>query len=308
MKSIDVIKKHYLKSESIITIGTFDGVHKGHELVFKQIKNYTKLLPIVITFKKSPKDIIKNNEVKTIYDIKTKEKLICNFGVKEIISIDFDNTIKILTAENFIELLKRHLKLKLLVIGEDATIGKDKIGKKNGLGNILKKYNCDLKTINIKKDDNEKISTSELKKLIEIGEITTVNKNLSGDYFIEGRIIEGKKLGRELGYPTANLDYSKEIVIPKDGIYKTNSIFKGKKFLSITSIGNNPTFNEKIKTIETYIIDFNKNIYGENLKVIFKDYIRGQIKFENKEDLITQMDKDLKKVSEENWKWNLLMS
>tara|TARA_B100000678_G_scaffold288901_1_gene298288 strand:- start:654 stop:1556 length:903 start_codon:yes stop_codon:yes gene_type:complete len=300
VKSIDVIKKHYLKSDSIITIGTFDGVHKGHELVFKQIKNYTKLLPIVITFKKSPKDIIKNNEVKTIYDIKTKEKLICNFGVKEIISIDFDNTIKILTAENFIELLKRHLKLKLLVIGEDATIGKDKIGKKNGLGNILKKYNCDLKTINIKKDDNEKISTSELKKLIEIGEITTVNKNLSGDYFIEGRIIEGKKLGRELGYPTANLDYSKEIVIPKDGIYKTNSIFKGKKFLSITSIGNNPTFNEKIKTIETYIIDFNKNIYGENLKVIFKDYIRGQIKFENKEDLITQMDKDLKKVSEEN--------
>ena len=300
MKSIDVIKKHYLESESIITIGTFDGVHKGHELVFKQIKNYTKLLPIVITFKKSPKDIIKNNEVKTIYDIKTKEKLICNFGVKEIISIDFDNTIKILTAENFIELLKRHLKLKLLVIGEDATIGKDKIGKKNGLGNILKKYNCDLKTINIKKDDNEKISTSELKKLIEIGEITTVNKNLSGDYFIEGRIIEGKKLGRELGYPTANLDYSKEIVIPKDGIYKTNSIFKSKNFLSITSIGNNPTFNEKIKTIETYIIDFNKNIYGENLKVIFKDYIRGQIKFGNKEDLITQMDKDLKKVSEEN--------
>ena len=128
-----------------------------------------------------------------------------------------------------------------------------------------------------------------------MGEIITVNKNLSKDYFIQGKIIEGKKLGRELGYPTANLDYSKEIVIPKDGIYKTNSIFRSKNFLSITSIGNNPTFNEKIKTIETYIIDFNKNIYGENLKIIFKDYIRGQIKFENKEDLITQMNKDLKK-------------
>ena len=300
MKSIDVIKKHFLESESIITIGTFDGVHKGHELVFKQIKNYTELLPLVITFKKSPKDVINNNEVRCIYDIKTKEKLISEFGIKEIISIDFDDTIKVLTAENFIELLKRHFKLKLLVIGEDATIGKDKIGKKNGLGNILKKYDCDLKTINIKKDDNEKISSSELKKLIEMGEIKTVNKNLSKDYFIQGKIIEGKKLGRKLGYPTANLDYSKEIVIPKDGIYKTNSIFKSKNFLSITSIGNNPTFNEKIKTIETYIIDFNKNIYGENLKIIFKDYIRGQIKFENKKDLITQMDKDLKKVSEEN--------
>ena len=300
MKSIDVIKKHFLESESIITIGTFDGVHKGHELVFKQIKTYTELLPLVITFKKSPKDVINNNEVRCIYDIKTKEKLISEFGIKEIISIDFDDTIKVLTAENFIELLKRHFRLKLLVIGEDATIGKDKIGKKNGLGNILKKYDCELKTINIKKDDNEKISSSELKKLIEMGEIKTVNKNLSKDYFIQGKIIEGKKLGRELGYPTANLDYSKEIVIPKDGIYKTNSIFKSKNFLSITSIGNNPTFNEKIKTIETYIIDFNKNIYGENLKIIFKDYIRGQIKFENKKDLITQMDKDLKKVSEEN--------
>ena len=300
MKSIDVIKKHYLESESIITIGTFDGVHKGHELVFKQIKNYTNLLPVVITFKKSPKDVINNNNVKTIYDIKTKEKLINDFDINKIISIDFDNTIKILTAENFIKLLKRHLKLKLLVIGEDSTIGKDKIGKKNGLGNILKKYDCDLKTVNIKRDDNEKISSSELKKLIEMGKITTVNKNLSRDYFIQGKIIEGKKLGRELGYPTANLDYSKEIVIPKDGIYETISILKNKKFLSITSIGNNPTFNEKIKTIETYIIDFNKNIYGENLKIIFKDYIRGQIKFENKEDLITQMDKDLKKVSEEN--------
>ena len=300
MKSIDVIKKHYLESESVITIGTFDGVHKGHELVFKQIKNYTELIPLVITFKKSPKDVINNNEVRCIYDIKTKEKLISEFGIKEIISIDFDDTIKVLTAENFIELLKRHFKLKLLVIGEDATIGKDKIGKKNGLGNILKKYDCELKTINIKKDDNEKISSSELKKLIEMGEIKTVNKNLSKDYFIQGKIIEGKKLGRELGYPTANLDYSKEIVIPKDGIYKTNSIFKNKNFLSITSIGNNPTFNEKIKTIETYIIDFNKNIYGENLKIIFKDYIRGQIKFENKEDLINQMNKDLKNVSKEN--------
>ena len=300
MKSIDVIKKHYLESESIITIGTFDGVHKGHELVFKQIKNYTNLLPVVITFKKSPKDVINNNNVKTIYDIKTKEKLINDFDINKIISIDFDNTIKILTAENFIKLLKRHLKLKLLVIGEDSTIGKDKIGKKNGLGNILKKYDCDLKTVNIKRDDNEKISSSELKKLIEMGKITTVNKNLSRDYFIQGKIIEGKKLGRELGYPTANLDYSKEIVIPKDGIYETISILNNKKFLSITSIGNNPTFNEKLKTIETYIIDFNKNIYGENLKIIFKDFIRGQIKFEDKEDLITQMDKDLKKVTEEN--------
>ena len=152
MKSIDVIKKHYLESESVVTIGTFDGVHKGHELVFENIKNYSKLLPAVITFKKSPKDVINNNIVKSIYDIKTKEELISEFGIKKIISIDFDASIKNLTAEKFIELLKKYLKLKLLVIGEDATIGKDKIGKKNGLDQILKKYNSNLKSIDIKKD------------------------------------------------------------------------------------------------------------------------------------------------------------
>ncbi len=300
MKSIDVIKKHYLESESVVTIGTFDGVHKGHKLVFEKIKNYSELLPAVITFKKSPKDVINNKIVKSIYDIKTKEELINEFGIKKIISIDFDASIKNLTAEKFIKLLKKYLKLKLLVIGEDATIGKDKIGKKNGLDQILKKYNSNLKSIDIKKDKQKKISSSELKKLIKLGEIEKVNKNLSKDYFINGKIVEGKKLGRELGYPTANLEYSKDIIIPKDGIYKTKSIFKGENFKSITSIGNNPTFNEKIKTIETYIIDFNKNIYGEDLKIIFKDFVRNQVKFENKEDLISQMDKDLKKVSEES--------
>ena len=115
---------------------------------------------------------------------------------------------------------------------------------------ILKKYNCNLKSIDIKKDKQKKISSSELKKLIKLGEIEKVNKNLSKDYFINGKIVEGKKLGRELGYPTANLEYSKDIIIPKDGIYKTTSIIRGENFNSITSIGNNPTFNEKIKTIE----------------------------------------------------------
>ena len=111
---------------------------------------------------------------------------------------------------------------------------------------------------------------------------------------MEGNIVEGKKLGRELGYPTANLNFSKEIVIPKDGIYKTISVLGSKSYNSITSIGNNPTFNEELKTVETYIIDFNKNIYNQKLKIVFIDFIREQIKFDNEEDLVIQMNKDLK--------------
>jgi len=206
-----------------------------------------------------------------------------------------------------LDFFKRTPDLEKLISSQDAIFvggGNTKsmlaVWRDWGLDQILKKYNSNLKSIDIKNDKQKKISSSELKKLIKLGEIEKVNKNLSKDYFINGKIVEGKKLGRELGYPTANLEYSKDIIIPKDGIYKTKSIFKGENFKSITSIGNNPTFNEKIKTIETYIIDFNKNIYGEDLKIIFKDFVRNQVKFENKEDLITQMDKDLKKVSEES--------
>ena len=294
MKSIDVIKQHSQKNESIITIGTFDGVHKGHEIVFNHLKNNLNLTPIVITFNKSPKEIINNDPIKSIYETDTKKKLIRILGVKEIISIDFDESIKSLKPVEFLSLLKDYLKLKVLVIGEDTTIGNDKIGKKNGLNDLLSKFDANLKSIEIKESNKKKISSSEIKKQIFYGNFREVNKNLPNKYFMEGNIVEGKKLGRELGYPTANLNFSKEIVIPKDGIYKTISVLGNKSYNSITSIGNNPTFNEELKTVETYIIDFNKNIYNQKLKIVFIDFIREQIKFDNEEDLIIQMNKDLK--------------
>ena len=300
MKSIDVIQKHSQKNDSIITIGTFDGVHKGHKIVIDQLKNNLNLTPLVITFNKSPKEIINKDPIQSIYEIRTKKKLIENLGVKEIISIDFDDSIKNLKADEFINLLKKYLKLKVLVIGEDTTIGKDKIGKKNGLSDLLLKFNVNLKLIEVKESNKKKISSSEIKKQIFNGNLKEVNENLQNKYFMEGDVIEGKKLGRKLGYPTANLNFSKEIVIPKDGIYKTISVLEDESFSSITSIGNNPTFNEELKTIETYIIDFNQNIYNQKLKIIFIDFIREQIKFDNEQDLVSQMNKDLKKIMKDN--------
>ena len=300
MKSIDVIQKHSQKNESIITIGTFDGVHKGHKIVIDQLKNNLNLTPLVITFNKSPKEIINKDPIQSIYEIRTKKKLIENLGVKEIISIDFDDSIKNLKADEFISLLKKYLKLKVLVIGEDTTIGKDKIGKKNGLSDLLLKFDVNLKLIEVKESNKKKISSSEIKKQIFNGNLKEVNENLQNKYFMEGDVIEGKKLGRKLGYPTANLNFSKEIVIPKDGIYKTISVLGDESFSSITSIGNNPTFNEELKTIETYIIDFNQNIYNQKLKIIFIDFIREQIKFDNEQDLVSQMNKDLKKIMKDN--------
>ncbi|MBA4715121.1 MAG: bifunctional riboflavin kinase/FAD synthetase [Chloroflexi bacterium] len=300
MKSIDVIKQHSQRTESIVTIGTFDGVHKGHEIVFDHLKNNLSLTPIVITFNKSPKEIINHDPIQSIYEISTKKKLIKNLGVEKIISIDFDDSIKSLKADEFISLLKEYLKLKVLVIGEDTTIGKDKIGKKNGLNDLLLKFDANLKLIEIKESNKEKISSSEIKKQIINGNLREVNKKLPNKYFMEGYVAEGKKLGRKLGYPTANLKFSKEIVIPKDGIYKTISVLEDKSYNSITSIGNNPTFNEKLKTVETYIIDFNQNIYSQKFKIIFVDFIREQIKFDNEQDLINQMNKDLKKIVKDN--------
>jgi len=189
VKSIDVIRQHSQKTESIITIGTFDGVHKGHEIVFNQLKNNLNLIPVVITFNKSPKEIINNDPIQSIYETGTKKKLIENLGVKEIISIDFDDSIKSLKANEFVSLLKKYLKLKVLVVGEDTTIGKDKIGKKNGLSDLLLKFDANLKSIAIKESNKKKISSSEIKKQIfnkggRLTYIKKVNENLSKAYKI----------------------------------------------------------------------------------------------------------------------------
>ena len=205
----------------------------------------------------------------------------------------------ICTRKDFIKILKDSLNMEVLILGEDTLIGNDRKGYKNGLIEILGDYGSRLIPISNKKDNQNKISSSQIKKSISDGDIVKVNQLLGRNFFISGKVIEGKRIGSTLGYPTANIQYDNNLIIPKDGIYKTETFVNGSAYLSATSIGNNPTFDGAEKTIETFIIDFNEDIYNYNIKVSFLKFIRDQKKFDDIQSLKKHMSDDIKYIVSE---------
>ena len=294
MNSLEIFNKHKETKPSIVTIGTFDGIHEGHtSLLTNMINNKNNLIPIVISFNKSPKDIINKKNSKMIFELNEKKKIIQEIGIEKIIDIDFNQEIQELNCKDFIEILKYSLNMEVLILGEDTLLGKDRKGYQNGLIEILNSFGSKLIPIPNKKDIKSKISSSQIKKSISDGDIEKANLLLGRKFFIKGKVIEGAKIGASLGYPTANIQYNDDLVIPKDGVYKTETHVDGETYLSATSIGDNPTFNGSEKTIETFIIDFEEDIYNKDIEVSFLEFIRDQIKFNDVESLKKRISDDI---------------
>ena len=300
MNPSKIFDKHKESKPSIVTIGTFDGMHKGHITLLAEMTKIAKdLIPIVISFNRSPKDIINKKDSKMILQITEKQKMIEDMGIEKLISINFDSEIQELNCKDFIKILKDSLNIKVLTLGEDTLLGKDRKGYKNGLIEILNDFDASLIPISNKKEKESKISSSQIKKSISEGDITKANSLLGRNFFISGKVLEGKKIGSTLGYPTANIQYNNNLIIPKDGVYKTETYVNGNTYLSATSIGDNPTFNGSEKTIETFIIDFKEDIYNKNIKVSFLKFIRDQKRFNDVESLKKHMSDDINYIVSE---------
>lgn len=294
MNPSEIFYKHKEVNPSIVTIGTFDGIHKGHiSLLTEMIKLANDLIPIVISFNRSPKDVINKKDSKMILQLTDKKRMIEEIGIDKLITINFNSEIQELDCKDFIKILKDSLNMEVLTLGEDTLLGKDRKGYKNGLVETLNDFGVRLIPISNKKDKENKISSSQIKRSISKGNITKANSLLGRNFFINGKVIEGKKIGSKLGYPTANIQYNDDLIIPKDGIYKTETYVNGNTYLSATSIGNNPTFDGSEKTIETFIIDFKEDIYNKYIKVSFLKFIRDQKRFNDVESLKKHMSDDI---------------
>ena len=294
MNPSEIFYKHKEVKPSIVTIGTFDGMHKGHISLLAEMTNLTNdLIPIVISFNRPPKDIINKKKSKMILQLADKKRIIKDIGIEKLISINFNSEIQELDCKDFIKILKDSLNMEVLTLGEDTLLGKDRKGYKNGLVEILNDFGARLISIPNKRDKEDKSSSSQIKKSISEGNITKANSLLGRNFFINGKVIEGKKIGATLGYPTANIQYNNDLIIPKDGIYKTKTYVNENTYLSATSIGDNPTFNGSEKTIETFIIDFKEDIYNKYIKVSFLKFIRSQKRFNDVESLKKHMSDDI---------------
>ena len=273
---------------SYVALGSFDGLHSGHlSLVNKiiELANENKGRSIVYTFKNHPRTLIKGaTPPKLLMDNESKEEILEALGVDLIYFEEFNEEYMKLTPEGFIKYLCEKFKVKGIVVGFNYRFGYKNIGNIEMLKELSTKYGYELYVMEPCNYENEVISSTRIRDELLNGNVDKAMKMLNRPYIIKGKVVHGKKLGRTIGFPTANLDYSKEALIPRKGVYYTNVQWQGKIYKGITSVGNNPTVNGDKLTIETYILDFNNDLYGHNIKVYFIKKIRDEKKFNSIDD------------------------
>jgi riboflavin kinase/FMN adenylyltransferase len=294
MKIIEKIENISDKPK-VVTIGNFDGIHKGHQSLIKktqEISHTESLESVIFTFDMLPEEIFKQSHFQRIYNNKQKFDYIKLHEINTILSIDF-NDIKDFSASFFCEeILIKKLLTKYLIIGKNFKFGKGREGDINKLNEYHNAGDFHLIIPELEKYDNEHISSTRVRKLIKDGKFSDVKNCLGREYMLRGTVTTGEQLGRKLGYPTANisLDYD----YPLDGVYLSKICVDGTFYYGLASVGNKPTYNGKEKILEVFILDFNQDIYNKEVEVYFLDLIRKQIKFDSQDELIKQMNEDHK--------------
>lgn len=284
-------------TNTIITIGTFDGVHVGHKKILNQLnelKKKTGYQTLVFTFDPHPRKVLfpEQKDLKLITSTHEKIKLISDKGIDYVLVYPFSKKFSEISSDFYIEnILVKKLGAKIIIIGYDHKFGKNREGDINVLKSNAAKYGYEVVEISAEDIDSINVSSTQIRKAIDDGDIDLANKFLGHEYFITGMVTEGKKLGRTIGYPTANIkitDHDK--LLPKIGVYAVKVIELGKEYGGMLNIGTNPTTDtdNKIK-IEVNIFDFNKDIYGENITIKFVKRLRDEVKFANLEQLKEQL-------------------
>ncbi|WMM26576.1 bifunctional riboflavin kinase/FAD synthetase [Tissierella sp. MB52-C2] len=300
MEIIDLSNYNETRFNTAIALGNFDGIHIGHQQLINTMISKAKDLGIkssLLLFKNHTKATIDNNKPNMITSNEQKFKICEELGIDIIYLLDFDDNLMKLSGEDFIKnIIIDKMNCKLLVVGFDYRFGYKASGDSEFLLELGKKHNIDVIVLDPVYKNNEVISSSIIRNLIAIGHMDEVTNILGRPYSILGKVITGKNRGNKLGFPTANMEPMDNFVIPKNGVYITNTIVDNRRYLSATNIGYNPTFNEDVLKIETYILDFGENIYGKMIEVEFIDFLRDDIKFKNKEELINQMNLDIEMV------------
>ena len=282
-----------------VAIGNFDGVHLGHRDIIDFINNIAhqkSAKSCILTFDPHPQKVLAGKEVSLIIPVDEKLKLLERAGVDCAVSLRFTRELSQLSAEQFVQdVLIKTLRIKDIVVGPDFMFGKNRSGNAEVLKEMGENYGFDTHVIDPKKSGDQIISSSVIRTAIVEGDIQRSNSFLGYNYFLKGKIVEGEKRGREIGFPTTNLDTNWEL-LPKPGVYVTISVLGGSRYKSITNIGFRPTFGENKLLIETHLFDFSDTVYGEELKVEFFQRLRDERKFESVDDLIAQIKLDVEEV------------
>jgi len=296
-------KKISLK-ESLVTIGSFDGVHIGHQQIIRSLVDQAHQAgkpAVVVTFHPHPQLVLKD-ETRPYYLTLPEKRahLLGDLGVDFVLTYPFTKDTSRMSPVDFISQLYEHLKFSELWVGYDFALGKDRLGTPSHLREIGQEFDYSVHEIPAYYHKEELVSSSLIRNEIRTGEIQEAAELLGRPFEISGEVIKGEKRGKSLGFATANLQVHPAIVDIKSGVYACRAIVSGKTYSAVTNIGYRPTFGEDLITprIEAHLLDFSGDIYGDRLDLIFIDRMREEMKFVNVSDLIVQIRSDVEQARE----------
>ncbi len=300
MKKINGIDNFSINSGSIITLGTFDGVHKGHQKILKKLIKEAKKLnleSIVLTFFPHPRTVLNPSfPLKLINTINERTRLIEKSGIDTLITHPFDKNFSELSPEEFVkDILVNKLNIKKILIGYNHRFGKNRTAGIKDLKTLGIKYNFKVIEISVQEQNNVSISSTKIRNSIIQGNIKKAKSYLGYDLSLKGRVVKGNEIGRTIGFPTANLEIEEDYkLIPKNGVYLISTILEKQFFFGMMNIGVKPTLEIEKESIEVNLFDWRKDIYGEFIEVFILDYIRDETKFDSLIDLTDQIKIDKK--------------
>ena len=303
MKIVKEFENYTENSPKVLSLGMFDGVHFGHISIINLLKSVAQennLETAILTFWPHPRKVFNpNDEIKLLNTLNEKLNLLENANLDVVFLKSFDENFRNLTGEEFIrQILVEKLNVKHIIIGHDHVFGKNKSGNFELLQKLSKELDFVVQQLDAVKEGEFNISSTKIRNCLANGNIIGANKMLGYHYSVSGKVIDGKKLGRTIGYPTANIEVDELKLLPKKGAYIVEVYVKNKFYKGMLSIGTNPTVNGDKLTVEVYILDFNEDIYDEEITVKFRDFLHEEIKFESLEKLIERLDEDKRLTKE----------
>ena len=296
---IDSALDYHLDNDSVVTIGTFDGVHIGHQKIIRRLVSIARknqLQAVVLTFFPHPRMVLqKDTNIKLINTIDEKSRLLENLGVNHLVVKEFTREFSRLSAVEFVrDILVNKLKTKHIIIGYDHHFGRNRTANINDLREFGELYGFEVIEISAQEVNEVAVSSTKIRKALKEGDIITANTYLGYPFMITGTVVKGKGLGRQLEFPTANLQVNEAYkLVPRTGAYVVRSEYNGQQLYGMMNIGVNPTVNDNdMQSVEIHFFDFNEDIYNRSLVIELLDRLRDEQKFDSVETLQAQLKQD----------------
>lgn len=285
-----------------LTVGVFDGLHLGHQHLIRNLiseAERTNRLSAVVTFRNHPATVLRQGaQIHLLMDLDDRIGALKRLGVDVVVPITFDRELSQLSSEQFLMKLADKLRMRSLIVGPDFSIGHNRDGTVETLPALSRKLGFSFHVVDPLIDAQRMVKSTAIRKLVAAGDMKAASRMLGRDFEARGMVARGLERGRELGFPTANLEVPETLAVPGDGIYATWAQLSSGRYMAATSIGTRPTFNEGVRTIEAFILDFSDEIYGQTLRLEFVQRLRPEEKFDTVEALVSQIGKDVEQTRE----------